>query len=134
MSDNFHQAVMGGTGSGFIFLGTADMAFYSDGNGNSLAPPKELIEDSNPWPGSINWYARDGYQSGSYVNCADRSQPGVAAIARYLQSQHRSSNCATGLLLGQQLDRCTTRMALESMLSCIRRSRRLRLSRILGKH
>jgi phospholipase C len=96
MSDNFHQAVMGGTGASFIFLGTADMAFYSDGNGNPLTPPKELIEDPNPWPGSNNWYKQDGYHSGSYVNCADPSQAGVAAIAGYLESQHRSSNCAPG--------------------------------------
>src|SRR5262249_17522524 len=47
MSDNFHQAVMGGTGASFIFLGTADMAFYSDGDGNPLTPPKELIENPN---------------------------------------------------------------------------------------
>ena len=96
ISDNFHQAVMGGTGASFIFLGSGDMAFYSDGNGNPLTPPKELIEDPNPWPGSNNWYKRDGYRSGSYVNCADLSQPGVAAIAGYLRTQHRASNCAPG--------------------------------------
>jgi phospholipase C len=30
MSDNFHQGIMGGTGASFIYLGTGDMAFYSD--------------------------------------------------------------------------------------------------------
>ncbi len=94
MSDNFHQGVMGGTGASFIYLGTGDMAFYSDGNGNPLKPPAALIEDPGPWRGSNNWYKQDGYRSGSYVNCADRSQPGVAAILDYLQSLHRVANCA----------------------------------------
>src|SRR5215472_1028163 len=96
MSDNFHQAIMGGTGASFIFLGTGDLAFYSDGNGKPLTPPKELIENPDPWKDSNNWYKQDGFHSGSYVNCADPTQPGVAAIVRYLQSQHRRSNCASG--------------------------------------
>ncbi len=94
MSDNFHQGIMGGTGASFIYLGTGDAAFYEDGNGKPLTPPKEQIEDPDPWPGSNNWYERDGYQSGSYVNCGDQSQPGVAAVLQYLRSQHRASNCA----------------------------------------
>lgn len=96
ISDNFHQAVMGGTGASFIFLGTADMAFYSDGNGQPLTPPQELVENPDPWPGSNNWYKQDGYRSGTYVNCADSAQPGVAAITGYLRSQHRTSNCEPG--------------------------------------
>jgi phospholipase C len=95
MSDNFHQGIMGGTGASFIYLGTGDVAFYSDGNGNPLTPPKRLIEDPDPWPGSNNWYHHDGYQSGTYVNCADPSQPGVGAILAYLRSLLRPSNCAT---------------------------------------
>ena len=94
MSDNFHQAIMGGTGASFIFLGTGDLAFYSDGNGNPLTPPIGLIEDPDPWNGSNNWYKRDGFRSGTYVNCADRSQPGVAAILDYLKTLRRPSNCA----------------------------------------
>ena len=96
MSDNFHQGIMGGTGASFIYLGTGDVAFYSDGNGKPLTPPKELIEDPDPWRGSNNWYKQDGYRSGSYVNCSDPSQPGVAAILDYLRPQGRSSNCAPG--------------------------------------
>jgi acid phosphatase len=94
ISDNFHQGIMGGTGASFIYLGTGDVAFYEDGNGNPLTPPKEEIEDPDPWPGSNNWYKSDGYKSGSYVNCADQSQPGVAAIVEYLRRQHRPPNCA----------------------------------------
>jgi acid phosphatase len=96
MSDNFHQGIMGGTGASFIYLGTGDLAFYSDGNGNPETPPARLIEDPNPWAGSNNWYKQDGYESGSYVNCADLSQPGVAQIVAYLQSQKRTARCDPG--------------------------------------
>src|SRR5215469_2936844 len=94
MSDNFHQGIMGGTGASFIYLGTGDLAYYEDGNGKPLTPPKEQIEDPDPWLGFNNWYKRDGYRSGSYVNCSDQSQPGVAAILQYLRRQHREPNCA----------------------------------------
>jgi acid phosphatase len=94
LADNFHQGIMGGTGASFIYLGTGDVAFYEDGKGKPLIPPKQQIEDPDPWPGSNNWYKRDGYRSGSYVNCADESQPGVAAISQYLRSLHRKPNCA----------------------------------------
>src|SRR5208282_5504130 len=96
MSDNFHQGIMGGTGASFIYLGTGDLAFYSDGNGNPMTPPARLIEDTDPWAGSNNWYKQDGYGSGSYVNCADLSQPGVAQIVAYLRAQGRSSRCDPG--------------------------------------
>jgi phospholipase C len=94
MSDNFHQGIMGGTGASFIYLGSGDVAFYEDGNGKPLTPPKDQIENPDPWPGSNNWYKQDGYKSGSYVNCADQSQPGVAAIVQYLRMQHREPHCA----------------------------------------
>ena len=95
MSDNFHQGIMGGTGASFIYLGTGDVAFYSDGNGHPRTPPRQLVEDPDPSPGSDNWYRQDGYTSGSYVNCADQSQPGVKAITDFLHSHRRSSNCAS---------------------------------------
>ena len=93
ISDNFHQGIMGGTGASFIYLGTGDLAFYSDGNGNPETPPARLIENPDPWSGSNNWYEQDGYESGSYVNCADLSQPGVAQIVGYLQSLKRPTRC-----------------------------------------
>jgi len=96
MSDNFHQGIMGGTGASFIYLGTGDLAFYSDGNGNPATPPARLIENPDPWAGSNNWYKQDGYESGSYVNCADLSQPAVAQIVEYLNTQHRPSRCEPG--------------------------------------
>ena len=39
ISDNYHQAVMGGTGANHIALGTGDAAFYQDQNGNATPPP-----------------------------------------------------------------------------------------------
>jgi phospholipase C len=38
MSDNYHQAVMGGTGANHIALGTGYAAFYQDTNGNPTTP------------------------------------------------------------------------------------------------
>ena len=93
ISDNFHQGIMGGTGASFIYLGTGDLAYYSDGNGNPAMPPARLIENPDPWAGSNNWYKQDGYESGSYVNCADLSQPGVAQIVTYLRAHGRPSRC-----------------------------------------
>jgi phospholipase C len=110
MSDNFHQAVNGGTGANHIMLGHGDAIWFSDGEGHALAPPHDVevaagtanagvvdeVENPNPAPGTNNWYAEDGYGGGSfgsasygggsYSNCADPRQPGVATIVKYLQS------------------------------------------------
>jgi acid phosphatase len=96
IGDNFHQGIMGGTGASFIYLGTGDFAFYSDGNGRAAVPPHELVENPNALPGSNNWYVQDGYEGGSYVNCADPKQPGVAPILEYISSLKRPSRCAPG--------------------------------------
>ncbi|MCU1273247.1 MAG: phosphoesterase [Bryobacterales bacterium] len=99
-SDNYHQGVMGGTGANFIYLGTADVAFYSDGNGHPQVPFSNQIENPNPQPGPNNFYTQDGYRGGSYVNCSDMSQPGVAPIMTYLSSLRyrpwNNGNCAPG--------------------------------------
>jgi phospholipase C len=98
LSDNFHQSVMGGTMSNHIELGYADSIWYSDGKGNALTPPANQIENPNPQPGTNNWYDDDGYGGGggtgggSYVNCADLSQPGVPAIVNYLEALPRPVN------------------------------------------
>ena len=39
ISDNYHQAVMGGTGANHIMLGTGDAIWFSDGSGNPAEPP-----------------------------------------------------------------------------------------------
>ena len=98
ISDNFHQSVMGGTGANHIMFGFADSIWYSDGNGKPMTPPINQVENPNPQPSTNNWYDQDGYSGGSYVNCADISQPGVPAVTNYLQSLKRpvAANFAPG--------------------------------------
>jgi phospholipase C len=110
MSDNYHQAVMGGTGANHIMLGTGDAIFFSDSQGNPAVPPHhqlvfagtpnagvvDEIENPNPAPKTNNWYAEDGYGGGafgspsygggSYTDCSDMTQPGVAVVSNYLAS------------------------------------------------
>ena len=97
ISDNYHQAIMGGTGANFIAIVTGDAAFHTD-NGMADVPPANQIENPDPQPGLNNWYTEDGYRGGSYANCADSSQPGIAAITNYLHSlpykPFRNGNCA----------------------------------------
>jgi len=98
MSDNFHQSVNGGTGANHIMLGTGDMIWYSDGNGHAAVPPTNQIENPNPQAGTNNYYTQDGYSGGSYVACADASQPGVGPILDYLGalSAKPKANCEAG--------------------------------------
>jgi phospholipase C len=118
MSDNYHQAVNGGTGANHVMLGTGDAIAFSDGAGHLAVPPNNPvnpaspktplpgyanslseIENPNPQPGTNNYYTEDGYGGGpgdpgdaknygggSYVNCADPAQPGVAAVRDYLRA------------------------------------------------
>jgi phospholipase C len=110
MSDNFHQSVNGGTGANHIMLGHGDAIWFSDGEGHAKMPPHKQqvaagsanagvvdeIENPNPAQGTNNWYTEDGYGNGSfgspssgggsYSNCADPTQPGVASVVSYLQS------------------------------------------------
>ncbi len=98
LSDNYHQPVMGGTGANHIMLGSGDMFYYTDGNGNATTPPANQIENPNEQPGTNNYYTQDGYSGGSYTECADATQPGVASIVSYLQSLPNAPkpNCAPG--------------------------------------
>ncbi len=122
MSDNYHQGVVGGTGANHIMLGTADVLWFSDGNGNAATPPNHVtvargtanagvvaeVENPNPAPGTNNWYQEDGYGGGSYgspsygggsyVNCSDPNQPGVASVLHYLASLPHpvKPNCEPG--------------------------------------
>jgi len=81
MSDNYHQAVNGGTGPNHIMLGHGDLIWFSDPNGKPGVPPENTvvftapynggpnpdqgtvneIENPNPAPGTNNWYTEDGY-------------------------------------------------------------------------
>ena len=122
MSDNFHQSVNGGTGANHIMLGHGDAIYFSDGNGHAAAPPHNVevgsgtanagvvdeVENPNPAADTNNWYTEDGYGAGSfgspssgggsYSDCADLSQPGVAPIVHYLRSLRRPvpSRCEPG--------------------------------------
>ena len=105
ISDNYHQGIMGGTGANFFYLGTGDVGFFSDGNGNPERPPSEQIENPDPQnvPNGNDFYTQDGYgdhsvpngKGGSYVECADTLDPGVDAITDYLSSlsYKPKSNC-----------------------------------------
>jgi phospholipase C len=115
MSDNYHQAVMGGTGANHIMLGFADAIWFSNVDGNPAVPPHnqtvwaggpvDEVENPNPVPGTNNWWIQDGYGGfgtngestgvyggGSYSNCSDLSQPGVAPIVNYLSSLAKPIN------------------------------------------
>jgi phospholipase C len=121
MSDNYHQPAMGGTGLDSIMLFFGDAIWFSDENGNPKTPPHnqmtpfggpvDEIEDPNPVPGTNNFWIQDGYGGfgnngastgvyggGSYTNCSDMTQPGVAPIVNYLQSltPKINPNCDAG--------------------------------------
>jgi phospholipase C len=83
LADNYHQPIMGGTGANFFALATGYVATYQL-DGELRRPPANQIENPDPLYGTNNWYVRSGYQSGSYVNCADVRQPGVHSIREYL--------------------------------------------------
>jgi phospholipase C len=84
MSDNYHQAVMGGTGANHVMLGTGDAIFWSDGNGNPTVPPAGVIANPNPIPGSNDQYIVDLFFNGDFTECADSTQPGVDEVRDYL--------------------------------------------------
>jgi phospholipase C len=97
ISDNYHQAILGGTGANHIAIGTGDAIWFSNGNGMAARPPHDTaagalneIENPNPMPHTDNWYTQDGYGTGtatgggSYSNCSDSDAPGVKAMQTYL--------------------------------------------------
>jgi phospholipase C len=122
MSDNFHQSVDGGTGANHIMFGHADAIWFSDGNGHAAVPPHGVatngttpdgyptvldeIENPNPLGGTNNWYTEDGYGEGSpgaspygggsYSECANRTEPGVSTIVKYLDSLGIDPRCQEG--------------------------------------
>src|ERR1700690_3243218 len=95
MSDNYHQAVMGGTGANHVMMGTGDAIFWSDGKGNPTTPPSH-IANPDPLPGSHNQYTVDVGFDGNFTECGNLTQPGILPIVSYLASlpYHPRSNCA----------------------------------------
>ena len=106
LSDNYHQPVMGGTFANQMMFGYADVLYYADANGDPATPNHvpvpgsnpavyvDEVENPNPARGTNNWYTNDGYGGGSYTNCSDYTQPGVASIVNYLTAIHVPPNCA----------------------------------------
>ena len=99
IADNYHQAILGGTGANFVALSTGHAAVFLSG-GQPAVPPPSQIENPDPRRGTNNWYTQSGYRSGSYVACADATQPGVSAIRDYLATLPykalNDGNCAPG--------------------------------------
>ena len=108
INDNYHQFVMGGTGPNSQAIGTADLYYFTDSNGNPATPTSNLIENPDPQAGSNNFYTNDSpaagdlgnTSTGGFVNCSDMTQPGVAAITSYLNGlpylPFNNGNCAAG--------------------------------------
>ncbi|HWC62106.1 MAG TPA: alkaline phosphatase family protein, partial [Rhizomicrobium sp.] len=95
ISDNYHQAIMGGTGANFQALVSGDAAFFTNPDGTPGVPFGNQIENPDPVKRTNNYYTQDGYSGGSYVNCADARNPGVQAVNQELQRAKVSkSNCA----------------------------------------
>jgi phospholipase C len=87
---------LGGTFANQMTFGYAGALYYAGDNGDPAVPPANQIENPDPQPGTNNWYTQDGYSGGSYTNCSDSSQPGVAARLEYLAALHVPSQCAPG--------------------------------------
>jgi phospholipase C len=96
INDNYHQPVYGGTFANQMFFGYAGALYYADANGDPATPPTNQIENPDPLSGTNNWYTQDGYSGGSYSNCSDTTQPGVASIAAYLAAMKVPLQCAPG--------------------------------------
>jgi phospholipase C len=94
INDNYHQPFMGGTAVNSTAIGTGDLMFFTDANGNPSVPPANIVENPNPTPGTNNYYQNDLSSDVTpaintdvpYVDCSDPAQPGVAPIMTYLYS------------------------------------------------
>jgi phospholipase C len=97
MSDNYHQAMMGGTGANHVMLGTGDAIFWSDGKGNPTTPPSH-IANPDPLPGTDDVYTVDINFDGNFAECGDPTRPGVKVVRRYLESlpYDPKPNCEAG--------------------------------------
>ena len=96
ISDNYHQAIMGGTGANFQAIVSGHAAFFTNTNlnGTAAVPFSNQIENPDPVAGTNNYYTQDGYSGGSYVNCSDSRAPGVAAVNALVLRTGASNNCA----------------------------------------
>jgi phospholipase C len=98
INDNYHQFAMGGSGINSQSIGTADVYYATDVDGNPVSPAADLIEDPDPQIDSNNFYKNtspgdgtghgdlENTSTGGFVNCSDPTQKGVAPIQTYLNS------------------------------------------------
>ena len=93
ISDNFHQAIMGGSVTGAFGIAYGDNPFFANPDGTP-GTPTGSITNPNPQAGTVNTYQSNG----TWVMCKDKTQPGVGAIHSYLASlpYFVGPNCAPG--------------------------------------
>ena len=105
MSDNFHQAIQGGTGANHVALGTGDAIWFSDGNGRAITPPALNIENPDPQPGTNNWYTQDGYSGGTYseLRRPDATGRGLGGRLSEVDLRRRPELRTAALLSAEQL-------------------------------
>ncbi|HEX4510419.1 MAG TPA: alkaline phosphatase family protein [Burkholderiaceae bacterium] len=85
ISDNYHQAIMGGTGANFQAIVAADAAFFTNPDGSAGTPYGNQIENPDAWKGTNNYYKQDGYGGGSYVGCFNPKLPGIKPVLDQLK-------------------------------------------------
>jgi phospholipase C len=85
ISDNYHQAIIGGSDPAIFWILHDDVQYANSGCQPTL-PPSNEIEIPDAKSGTNNFYTQDGPLGGSFVNCSDTTQPGVATIMNFLNS------------------------------------------------
>ena len=80
LSDNFHQSIMGGSVTGAI--GSPMATTPSTATATAIRWSAGQYHDPDPVAGTVNTYQSNG----TWVNCSDPNQPGVAEIQYYLAS------------------------------------------------
>ena len=100
MSDNFHQAVEGGTGANHVMLGTGDAIWYQRRHGPRRWRPAVATRSRTPIrsAGTNNWYTQDGYSGGTYSDCADPTPARRRPVVDVPRDRRRASspNCDAG--------------------------------------
>jgi phospholipase C len=94
LSDNYHQPVMGGTGSDSIPLGFADQIYFSGSTGKAATPIASRIYNPDPQAGTLNLYTT----LAQWFNCSDQTAPGIKPIMDYLNAlpYEASAKCDPG--------------------------------------
>jgi phospholipase C len=96
MSDNYHQALMGGTAVQHTMLMTGDVMPWDHVGSLPAQPPTAQVADPTPKSATDAGFVRDA----RWTKC-DQSQPGIKPIFDYLKSlpwrpDRTASNCEPG--------------------------------------